>query len=134
LLLLWNSNNTHSTDWLQLSKAFDRFACYQNRLINLIVSLGLPRRSQSSASWWNHAMMVMKPKVCSFVHASALAGSLYRGLKGFWKHPYGRPEGPNCYACKRSWARTWHHDKQGVHLYELLQRWISVSDQRYSLC
>ena len=37
-------------------------------------------------------MMVMKPKVCLFVRAG-----LYRGSRGFWKRPYGRPEGPNRY-------------------------------------
>ena len=37
-------------------------------------------------------MKVMKPKVCLFVRAG-----LYRGSRGFWKRPYGRPEGPNRY-------------------------------------
>ena len=37
-------------------------------------------------------MKVRKPKVCLFVRAG-----VYRGSRGFWKRPYGRPEGPNRY-------------------------------------
>jgi hypothetical protein len=40
-------------------------------------------------------MMAMKPRVRLFVRAG-----LYRGSRGFWKRPHGRPEGPNRYVMR----------------------------------
>ena len=89
LPLLWNSTFGRL---LAAFRGVRSFARYQNRFDKPHRSAGATQAAPLGEEQRHHTMKVMKPKVCLFVRAG-----LYRGSRGFWKRPYGRPEGPNRY-------------------------------------